>query len=108
MSCYEYMKIPLRWFPQGIIDQYKIMNLLDKDKFSHVDIRKGIYGQKQTVHISFGHIVKLLKPYGYYPLRSNPGIWCHDMLSTKFALCVENFGINYTNPDHARHLVDTL
>ena len=108
MSRYEYMKNLLQWFPQNIGDQYKIMDLVDKDGFVNVEIRKGVYGINQADHTDFDHLVKLLKPYGYYPLRSNPGIWCHDMLSTKFALCVENFGINYTNPDHARHLVDTL
>ena len=49
-----------------------------------------------------------MKPHGYYPLPSNPGIWYHETLPTKFALCVDYFGIKYTNPAYAHHLVDTL
>ena len=49
-----------------------------------------------------------MKPHGYHPLRSNHGIWCHGTLPTKFALCVEMFGIKYTNTAHAHHIVDTL
>ena len=108
MTRNEYIKIPLRWFPHDIIDKYKTMDLVDKDGFVYVDIRKGVYGQKQAARIAFDHLVKLLKPHGYYPLRSNPGIWGHETLPTKFTLCVDDFGINYTNPDHAHHLVDNL
>ena len=108
MARYEYMNIPLRWFPQDIIDQYKIMYLIDKDVFVYVKIRKGIYGLKQAACIAFDRLVKLMKPHGYYPIRSNPGIWCQETLPTKFALCVDNFGIKYTNPTHTHHLVDTL
>ena len=43
MPRYEYIKIPMRWFPQDIIDQYKIMDLVDKDGFVYVKIRKGMY-----------------------------------------------------------------
>ena len=108
MVRYEFMDIPLSWFPQEIIDQYEIMNLVDKYGFVYVEIRKGMYGLKQAAHIVFDRLVKLLKPYGYYTLCSKPGIWCHETLPTKCVLCVDGFGINYTNPAHAHHLVDTL
>ena len=42
MPRYEYMKIPLRCFPQEIIDQYKIMYLVDKNSFVYVKIPKGV------------------------------------------------------------------
>ena len=84
------------------------MDLVDKDGFVHVKIRKGMYILKQAARISFDRLVELLKPHGYYPLSSNPGIWCHKTLPTKFAVCVDNFGIKYTNPSHAHHLFDTL
>ena len=44
---YAYRKIPLFWFPQDIIDQYKIMDLVEKDAFVYVNIYKGMYGLKQ-------------------------------------------------------------
>ena len=42
MARYEYIKIPLRCFTQDIIDQDKIMDLVDKGGFSCVNICKGV------------------------------------------------------------------
>ena len=53
MARYEYMKIPLHWFHQDIIDQYKIMDLVEKDGFVYGDIRKGMYGLKKPAWIAF-------------------------------------------------------
>ena len=53
MARYEYMNIPLPWFPQDIIDQYKIMDLVDKGGFVHVDIRKGMCGINQEARIAY-------------------------------------------------------
>ena len=75
------MKIPLQRFPQDINNQYKIVDLVDKDGVLYVNIRKGMHDLKQADHIAFECIVKLLNTHGYYPLRSNPGIWCHKMLA---------------------------
>ena len=108
MARYEYMNIPLRWFTQDIIKQYKTMDLVDKDGFVYVDICKGMYGLNQAARISFDHLVKILKPNGYYPLRFNLSIWCHEMIPTKFALCADNFGIKYTYHAHSHHLVNAL
>ena len=67
-----------------------------------------MYGLKQASHIAFDRIEKVWKPNGYDPLRSNPGIWFQQTVPTKCTLCVDNFGIKYTNTDHAHHLVYTL
>ena len=79
---------------QDIIDQYKIVDLVDKYGFVYFDIHQDMYGLKQAARIAFDRLVKLLKPNGYYPLQSNRVIWCHKTLPTKFALCVENSEIN--------------
>ena len=84
------------------------MDLVDKDGLVYVEICKGAYGLNQEARVAFDHLVKLLKPHKYYTLRYNPGIWRHEMLPTKFALCVENFRIKYTKPAHSRHLDDTI
>ena len=57
MEHYEYMKIPLRWFPQERINQYKIMDLLDRYSFVYVKIRKVMYGIKQEYRIAFDCLV---------------------------------------------------
>ena len=102
------MKILLQWFPQDIIDQYNIMDLVDKDCFVYVEIYKGMYGLKQAAHVAFDRLGKLLKPHGYNPLCSNPGIWCHETLPKKFVLCVDDFSIKCNNTAYDHHLVNTL
>ena len=67
-----------------------------------------MYGLKQVAHIAFDRLVKLLNPHGYYPLRSNPIIWCHKTLQTIFLLCVDDFNIKFTNTVHTHHHVITL
>ena len=102
------MKKTLRWLSQDIIDQYKIWDLVYKDNFVYVDTHKGMFGIKQEAYIDFDRLVKFLKTHGYYPLRPNPGIWCHETTPKKFALCVDDFIIKYTNPNNDHHLVNTL
>ena len=84
------------------------MDFVDNDGFVCIKIRKGMYVINQLACIDFERIVKLLKPHVYYPLSFNPGIWCHETLPTKSALCLDDFGLKYTNPSHSHHLVDTL
>ena len=73
MSRFEYMKIPLRWFSQDIVDQYNIIDFVNKDGFFYFEICTGMYFLKQAPCIDFEHLEKVLKPHGYYPLRSNTG-----------------------------------
>ena len=89
MARYEYMKIPLCWFPQYTIDQYKTMDFVEKEGLVYVCIRKGMYVLKKAASIAFDRVSKLLKHNGYDPLLSNPYIWCHETLPTKFAVCVD-------------------
>ena len=86
VSRFKYMKIPLKWIPQYITNQYSIIYLLDTYGFVYFDICNGMYGLKKAACIDFEHLVQLLKYHGYYTLRSNPRIWYHETLPTKF-LC---------------------
>ena len=79
-----------------------------EDEFLVKEICKDMYVLKQAACIASDRIVKLLKSHDYYPLRSNPGIWCHKNLPTKLTLRVENLGIKYANPAHYHHIVNTV
>jgi hypothetical protein len=108
MDHFEYMKIPLRWIPQEIVDQYHLMDLVNDDGYVYVEIRKGVYGLKQAARIAYDRLVSLLAPHGYYPICHSPGLWKHTTLPTIFALCVDNFGIKYDNIKHAHHLINII
>ena len=49
MSRFEYMKIPMQWFPQYIIDQNNIIYLVEKDGFVYIKIRNVVYGLKNQL-----------------------------------------------------------
>ena len=47
MDCPEYMRIPVKYIPQEIIDEYNFLQLV-KSGFVYVEITKGIYGLLQA------------------------------------------------------------
>ena len=108
MERFEYMKIPIRWIPQEIIDQYKLLDFVDADGYVYVEIRKGMDGLKQAARIAYDRLVQPMAPHGYHPIRHSPGLWKHTTLPTVFALCVDDFGIKYLNDNEAHHLIRTL
>ena len=46
MVDFEYMKLPLSMFPQDIIDQYNLKDLVAADGYVYMEIRKGMPGLK--------------------------------------------------------------
>ena len=84
------------------------MSIVEPDGFVYVKTRIRMYSLKQAACIAFNHLVTLMKPHGYAPLRYNPGIWRHEKLDIIFTLCIDNFGIKYWNLDDANHLLNTL
>ena len=73
------------------------MSIVEPDGFVYVEIRKGMYSLKQAAHIAFDHLVTLMKPHSYAPLPCNPGIWRPKTWDVLFTLCVDDFGIKYSN-----------
>jgi hypothetical protein len=67
-----------------------------------------MYGLKQAARIAYDRLVLLMAPHGYHPIRQSPGLWKHETLPTVFALCVDDFGVKYTNNNHAHHFLNTL
>ena len=49
-----------------------------------------------------------MAPYGYIPSKQTPGLWTHKSNKIAFCLCVDDFGIRYTNPAAAYHLIKVL
>jgi hypothetical protein len=85
-----------------------LANKADKDGYIYVEICKAMYGLKQAVQIAYDRLVLLMEPHGYHPIRHSPGLWKHKTFSTVFALCVDDFGVKYTNINHAHHFINTL
>ena len=103
----EWMKLPISIIPNEIIQQYNLHDIVS-DGWVYLGILKGMYGMKETGKIAHDELVKHLAPYGYKPARHKPGYWKHDNKPSSFALCVDDFGIKYTNKQDLDHLQQAL
>ena len=58
----------------------KTYNFAEKSHAGYIYARvtKGMYGPPQSGSIEHDTMLKHLEPYGYHPLRNNPGVWKHN------------------------------
>ena len=104
----EYMKIHSKYFSKKFRDLYKLHNKIDADGYVYCAIKKGMYGLKQAAILAYQQLARNLKKHGYHPLEGATGLWGHRTLRTKFALCVDDFGVKYFNMSDAMHLINAL
>ena len=97
MARSEYMRIHSKYFPPEIKALYMIDSLIEYDGYVYVEINKVVYGLKQAAVISYQQLVKHLYSHGYYPIPFTTGLCSRRNLKTKFCLCVEDFGINFSH-----------
>ena len=102
------MKFHIANLPQEIINNYKLLNIVDNQGFVYVKIVKGMYGLKQALIISHKSLIHHLAPFRYHPDCHTPGLWQHETRDTIFTLVVDDFAIKYTPLDNAQHLLHAL
>ena len=107
MGTAEYMRIPVRYLPQDIIDKYNLATKLHNG-YIYCRIKKGMYGLKQAAILAYKQLKKNLAPHGYEPIPHTDGMWKHKTRKTTFCLCVDDFGVKYFNKDDANHLIAAL
>ena len=104
----EYMRIHSRYFTQEFRDVYKLHNKINTDGYVYCVIQRGMYGLKQAAILAYQQLVKNLKPFGYHPVDGTTCLWRHQSRPTKFALCVDDFGVKYFSKEDAFHLINAL
>jgi hypothetical protein len=104
---FEYTKMLLSRFPEEIIQKYNL-NALAIDGWVYIEIRKGMYGLKQSGLIANQLLQTRLAPFGYYPARHTPGLWLHNTRPVSFTLVVDDFAVKYVGKHHADHLRNAL
>ena len=92
----EYMKLPLRMFPQDIVQQYSLEDIVAADGYVYMEIIKEIPGLKQAGILASDQLTKNLSRNGYAPVTHTPSLWRHHISDFVFYLVVNNFGIKYT------------
>ena len=84
MVDFEHMKLPLSMFPQEIVQQYNLQDLVAVDGYIYMEIRKGMPGLKQAERLASDHLTKNLSINGYSPVNHTPSIRCHHMSTLVF------------------------
>jgi hypothetical protein len=108
MTRYEYVRMNLDDFPGEIIDEYKLQDIATKDRTVIAECRKCVYGLPQAGILANKYLEKHLNEYGYYQSDYTNGLWCHESRPIQFALCVDDFGVKYTNDEDVEHLKAAL
>jgi hypothetical protein len=104
---FEYMKMPLSYFPEEIAQKYNL-NALAIDGWVYIEIRKGMYGLKQAGLLTNQFLQARLAQFGYYPACHTPRLWLHKTRPISFTLAVDDFAVKYVGKQHAEHLRNAL
>jgi hypothetical protein len=104
---FEYMEMPLSRFPEEIVQKYNL-NALAIDGWVYIEIRKGMYGLKQSGLLANQLLQTHLAPFGYYPAHHTPGLCLHKTRSISFTLLMDDFTVKYVGRQHAEHLCNAL
>ena len=73
-------------FPQEIIDQYNLKDLVAADGYVYMEIRKGMLGLKQAGRLDSYQLTKNLSSNGYAPVPHTPSLWGRHTSDLLFAL----------------------
>ena len=85
--------------PQDIITQYELDKIKDANNHVHFKINKGMYGLKKAAILAYNQLKDHLAPLGMGKYPSRP---------IQFCLCVDDFGIKFTNKTDVEHLLNSL
>ena len=107
MACYEYMELALACIPDKSIDQYSLHTLISNG-WVYLDIRKGMPGLKQAVHIANDRLKAHLAHFGFAPVPRTPALWKYTTNPIIFSLIVDNFGFKQIVKENANHLIQAL
>ena len=104
---YEYMRMPLKLFPDNIVEHY---NLKEKalNGYVYMEIQRGMYGLPQASILANKLLQKRLGQHGYFEVQHKPGLWKHVSRPVWFNLCVDDFGVKYIGDENLKHLFQAL
>jgi hypothetical protein len=82
----EYTKMLLSRFTDEIIQKYDL-NALAVDGWVHIEIRKRIFGLKQSGLLANQLLQTRLSPFGYFPARHTGTMATQDLANLVYSRC---------------------
>jgi hypothetical protein len=108
MERHEYFRMKLDLFPEDIIEEYNLRDIVDSSGHIHCEVKRGMYGLPQAGLLAQQQLIKRLNKAGYIQSTTTPGFWKHEWRPISFTLVVDDFGVKYVGKEHAEHLVSVL
>ena len=104
----EFLRMKLSYFPDDVIEHYKLKDKVDAKGNVYVKCVRGMYGLPHAGIIAQKLLETRLNEHGYFQSRITPGFWKHNTRPICFSLLVDDFGVKYTGDEHAEHLLAAL
>ena len=108
LSRYEYLRVRLDNFPEDVITQYNLKDIVTSDGYVYIEVRKGMYGLPQAGLLAQELLEKRLEKHGYTQSKHTPGFWTHESRPICYSLVVDGFGVKYVGEENAKHLIQVL
>ena len=102
------MRFNINMIPQKVIDHYNLKYKVTEDGWVYCEIRKAIYGLKESGKLANIELQAVLATEGYKLCRFTHGLYKHETRNIAFSLVVDNFDVKYINKKDADHLIMTL
>ena len=74
LEYFEYMKIPLKLFPEWTQEQYNLKELA-LEGWVYIEMRRAVWGLPQAGILVNKRLRRKLAPFGYYESTNTPGLW---------------------------------
>lgn len=105
---HEYVFFLADSIPQMFWTQYEAQITPNAKGHIYARVEKGMYGLPQAGKVASDTLLPRLLAAGYTETGRIPGLFKHQTNSVVFALVVDDFLVQYTEPKHFTHLADTL
>ena len=85
---YQYIRFAMNMIPQEIIDEYNLTTIVHEDGYCYAEIRKAMYGLRESGYIADIELKRILGLEGYIPSKFTPGLFTHKTRDIAFSCLV--------------------
>ncbi|KAL7478564.1 hypothetical protein ACHAW6_009220 [Cyclotella cf. meneghiniana] len=103
-ECPEFIRMHLSDIHNEIIQEYKLLDILEPNGYVYIKIVLGMYGLPYAGLMANVLLKKWFNKHGYRQSKLVPGLWMYDWHPIWFTLVVDDFGVKYVGQEHTIHL----
>ena len=104
-----YLRMKLSYFPEDVIEHYKLKEEVYSKGWVYATIVKEMYGLPHAGIIAQKQLEERLNKHGYCQSKYTTGLWKHESRQILFSfILVNDFGVKYAQKEDAQHLLNVL